>query len=52
MSRPVIRKARIKDTDRIIKLLSELGIPGPKKEEEIKHFAHIYQKILVNCSLI
>lgn len=43
MSRPVIRKARIKDTDRIIKLLSELGIPDQKKKKR-SSILHTYTK--------
>jgi GNAT superfamily N-acetyltransferase len=43
---PVIRSAKIKDTDRIIELVSELGRPEPKNEEEIKHFAKLIQNYI------
>jgi GNAT superfamily N-acetyltransferase len=39
----VIRRARMKDIDRIIELVSELGRPEPRNEEEIKHFAKLIQ---------
>jgi GNAT superfamily N-acetyltransferase len=43
---PVIRSAKIKDTDRIIELVSELGRPEPKNEEESKHFAKLIQNYI------
>lgn len=42
----MIRKARMKDADRIIELLSELGRPKPKNEMEIKHFAKTVQNYI------
>ncbi len=39
----IIRRARIKDTDRIIELVSKLGRPKPRNEQEIKHFAKTVQ---------
>jgi GNAT superfamily N-acetyltransferase len=41
-----IRRARMKDTDRIIELVSELGRPVPKNEEEIKHFVKLIQNYI------
>jgi ribosomal protein S18 acetylase RimI-like enzyme len=35
----VIRRARMKDADRIIELLSKLGRPEPRNELDMKHFA-------------
>ena len=43
---PIIRRAGMKDTDRIIELVSELGRPEPKNEEEIKHFAKLIQNYI------
>jgi GNAT superfamily N-acetyltransferase len=43
---PVIRSAKMKDADRIIELVSELGRPEPKNEEEIKHFARLIQNYI------
>ena len=43
---PVIRRAKMKDTDRIIELVSELGRPEPKNEEEIRHFAKLIQNYI------
>ncbi len=42
----MIRRAGRKDTDRIIELVSELGRPEPKNEEEIKHFAKLIQNYI------
>jgi GNAT superfamily N-acetyltransferase len=42
----IIRRAKIKDTYRIIELISELGRPEPKNEEEIKHFAKLIQNYI------
>src|SRR5919108_5590909 len=42
----VIRRARMKDTDRIIELVSELGRQVPKNEEEIKHFVKLIQNYI------
>jgi GNAT superfamily N-acetyltransferase len=42
----VIRRAKMKDTDRLIELVSELGRPEPKNEEEIKHFAKLIQNYI------
>jgi GNAT superfamily N-acetyltransferase len=43
---PIIRRARMKDTDRMIELVSELGRREPKNEEEIKHFAKLIQNYI------
>lgn len=43
---PIIRRAKMKDTDRIIELISELGRPEPKNEEESKHFAKLIQNYI------
>lgn len=43
---PIIRRAKMKDSDRIIELVSELGRPEPKNEEEIKHFAKLSQNYI------
>jgi ribosomal protein S18 acetylase RimI-like enzyme len=43
---PIIRRARMKDTDRIIELVSELGRPEPKNEDEIRHFAKLIQNYI------
>jgi GNAT superfamily N-acetyltransferase len=42
MPNPVIRKATMKDANRIIELLIELGRPEPK-QNETKHFARLIQ---------
>jgi ribosomal protein S18 acetylase RimI-like enzyme len=39
----IIRSARMKDTDRIIELLSKLGRPEPRDKQETKHFAKLVQ---------
>jgi GNAT superfamily N-acetyltransferase len=43
---PIIRRAKMKDADRIIELVSELRRPEPKNEEEIKHFAKLIQNYI------
>jgi GNAT superfamily N-acetyltransferase len=42
----IIRSARMKDTDRIIELLSKLGRPEPRNKLEMKRFAKLIQNYI------
>jgi GNAT superfamily N-acetyltransferase len=39
----IIRRARMKDTDRIIELLSKLGRPEPRNKPDMKRFSKLIQ---------